>query len=75
MNKPELNEERERAARDFRAWNGMELASDLADMVVESRIGPTRWVMAGNDERYTEEAQAIFNEYYEAFHGRITRGH
>ena len=47
----------------------LELASDLADQVVESRMGSERWTGrgTGKDLYYTEEAQDMFNEYYDMF--------
>jgi hypothetical protein len=53
--------------------NIIELASELADKDLETHFGENRWTTPTDTEEdedvliYTEEAQDLFNEYYDYY--------
>ena len=54
--------------------NIVELATELADQDLESHFGGNRWVEAGDDELvYTEEAQDLFDDYYDYYYSVIEK--
>jgi len=47
--------------------NIVELASELADKDLETHFGQNRWIESDHELSYTEEAQELFNEYYDYY--------
>lgn len=47
--------------------NIVELASELADKDLETHFGQNRWIESDDELSYTEEAQDLFNEYYDYY--------
>jgi hypothetical protein len=47
--------------------NIVELASELADKDLETHFGQNRWIENDDELSYTEEAQDLFNEYYDYY--------
>ena len=55
--------------------NIVELASELADKDLEGHFGQNRWTSIDDTNEdtliYTEEAQDLFNEYYDYYYSVI----
>lgn len=47
--------------------NIVKLASELADKDLEGHFGQKRWIENDDELIYTEEAQDLFNEYYDYY--------
>ena len=47
--------------------NIIELASELSDKDLETHFGQKRWIESDDELSYTEEAQDLFNEYYDYY--------
>jgi hypothetical protein len=48
--------------------NILELASELADKDLVTHFGENRWVESDDELRYTDEAQDLFDEYYDYYY-------
>jgi hypothetical protein len=48
--------------------NILELASELADKDLETHFGQNRWLESDDELRYTDEAQDLFDEYYDYYY-------
>jgi hypothetical protein len=48
--------------------NILELASELADKDLETHFGKNRWLESDDELRYTDEAQDLFDEYYDYYY-------
>ena len=48
--------------------NIVELSSELADKDIETHFGENRWIESDDELIYTEEAQNLFDEYYDYYY-------
>jgi hypothetical protein len=48
--------------------NIVELSSELADKDIETHFGENRWIESDDELIYTEEAQSLFDEYYDYYY-------